>query len=234
MPPTGGFGLNTGVQDVQNLCWKLSAVLKGQAGPALLDTYHAERQPLGLLITQNALENSLSMGRTSRQDSAKLPRTEFLNEQGLIFGASYESSAVIPDGSQPPVEDRVTQYVPSARPGGRAPHAWLQRGGERISTIDLFGGRFALLTGAKGHGWLNGARHVASPSRPELVAQMIGGESDLADPDSAWRNLYGLDEDGAVLVRPDGYVCWRSPGDATEPAAVLVATFDRVLRAVPG
>jgi 2-polyprenyl-6-methoxyphenol hydroxylase-like FAD-dependent oxidoreductase len=71
MPPTGGFGLNTGVQDVQNLCWKLAAVLKDQASPALLDTYHAERQPLGLLITQNALENSLSMGRTARQDSAK-------------------------------------------------------------------------------------------------------------------------------------------------------------------
>ena len=230
MPPTGGFGLNTGVQDVQNLCWKLAAVLKGQAGPALLDTYHAERQPLGLLITRNALENSLSMGRTARQDSAKLPRTEFLNEQGLIFGASYESSAVIPDGrSLPPVEDRVTQYVPSARPGGRAPHAWLERGGERISTIDLFGGRFVLLTGAKGHGWLSAARHVASSSRPELVAHMIGGDSDLADPDGAWRNLYELDEDGAVLVRPDGYVCWRSRGGAPEPAAVLAAIFDGVL-----
>jgi hypothetical protein len=67
MPPTGGFGMNTGVQDVQNLCWKLAAVLKGQAGEKLLDTYHPERQPLGRVITENALENSLSMGRTARR-----------------------------------------------------------------------------------------------------------------------------------------------------------------------
>src|SRR5262249_29394383 len=121
MPPTGGFRRHTAVQDVQNLCWKLAAVLKGQAGDSLLDTYHAERQPLGLLITQNALENSLSMGRTARQDSAKLPRSEFLNEQGLIFGATYDSSAVVSDGTAPPtVDDPVTQYVPSATPGRRA------------------------------------------------------------------------------------------------------------------
>jgi len=153
MPPTGGFGLNTGVQDVQNLTWKLAAVLKGQAGPALLETYHPERQPLGRLITKTSLENSLSMGRTARQDSAKLPRSEFLNEQGLIFGASYTSAAVIPDGTAlPVVEDVVTQYAPTARPGSRAPHVWLERDGERVSTIDLLGGRFVLLAGAAGRG----------------------------------------------------------------------------------
>jgi 2-polyprenyl-6-methoxyphenol hydroxylase-like FAD-dependent oxidoreductase len=230
MPPTGGFGLNTGAQDVQNLCWKLAAVLNGQAAPALLDTYHAERQPLGLLITQNALENSLSMGRTARQDNAKLPRAEFLNEQGLIFGANYESAAIIPDGSPPPaIEDRVTQYLPSARPGGRAPHAWLERDGERLSTIDLLGGRFVLLTGAKGQGWRDAAGQVAAASRSELVAHLIGGDGDFADPDGAWRSLYELDEDGAVLVRPDGYVCWRSRSGAAEHAAMLAAAFDDVL-----
>ena len=62
MPPTGGFGLNTGVQDVQNLAWKLAAVLHGQANATLLDTYHAERQPLGVAITEASLANSLSMG----------------------------------------------------------------------------------------------------------------------------------------------------------------------------
>ncbi len=230
MPPTGGFGLNTGVQDIQNLCWKLAAVLKGLAPPALLDTYHAERQPLGLLITQNALENSLSMGRTARQDNAKLPRAEFLNEQGLIFGASYESAAIIPDGSPPPaIEDRVTQYMPSARPGGRAPHAWLESGGERLSTIDLFGGRFVLLTGPQGHGWRDAARRIATPSRPELVAHMIGGDGEFADPDGAWQNLYELDEDGAALVRPDGYVCWRSHSGVAASEEVLRSVFDRLL-----
>src|SRR5579864_3324672 len=136
MPPTGGFGLNTGVQDVQNLAWKLAAVLKGQAGAVLLDTYHPERQPLATITTKASLENSLSMGRTARQENAKLPRSEFLNEQGLIFGQSYRSTAVIPDGSPvAAVGDPVTQYVPSARPGNRAPHVWLERGGERLSTV---------------------------------------------------------------------------------------------------
>ncbi len=228
MPPTGGFGLNTGVQDVQNLCWKLAAVLKNQAAPSLLDTYHPERQPLGLLTTQNSLENSLSMGRTARQDDAKLPRSEFLNEQGLIFGASYESAAVIPDGSAlPPVDDPVTQYAPTARPGSRAPHVWLERNGERLSTIDLFGGRFVLLTGPGGQAWCDAASHAAA-ARPELVAHIIGG-SEIADPDGAWLKAYELEPDGAVIVRPDGYVCWRSRSAAAAPEQALAAAFDRVL-----
>jgi hypothetical protein len=221
--------MNTGVQDVQNLCWKLAAVLKAQADPALLDTYHAERQPLGLLTTTNALENSLSMGRTARQDSAKLPRSEFLNEQGLIFGATYASTAVVPDGSAPPsVDDPVTQYVPSATPGRRAPHVWLKRSGKQISTIDLIDGRFVLLAGPQGQAWVKAVNSLGSPSRPELVAHIIGG-SDIADPDGAWLRDYELDPDGAVLIRPDSYVCWRARAGVATPAAELTAAFDRVL-----
>ncbi len=229
MPPTGGFGMNTGVQDVQNLCWKLAAVLKGQAGVSLLDTYHPERQPLGLVTTRNSLENSLSMGRTARQDTAKLPRSEFLNEQGLIFGATYESAAMIPDGSSPEaVDDPVTQYVPSARPGRRAPHVWLERGGERISTIDLFGTRFVLLTGPDGEAWRKAAAEVAGPDRPELVAQMIGAE-EISDPEGTWLAAYEIEADGAVLVRPDGYVAWRMRNQPQDPQALLTAAFDGIL-----
>ena len=234
MPPTGGFGMNTGVQDVQNLCWKLAAVLKDQADPSLLDTYHTERQPLGIVTTQNALENSLSMGRTARQENAKLPRSEFLNEQGLIFGLFYDSVAMIPDGRAPPhVDDPVTQYVPSARPGGRAPHVWLERGGERISTIDLLGGRFVLLAGPQTDVWYDAARKLASsPSRPELVAYIIGG-SEIADPDGAWLKTYELEPDGAVLVRPDGYVAWRARTCDGDADVLLRSAFDRVLGRVP-
>ncbi len=201
MPPTGGFGMNTGVQDVQNLCWKLAGVLNGQAAPALLDTYHPERQPLGLVTTQNALENCLSMGRTARQDSAKLPRSEFLNEQGLIFGVTYESAAVISDGSAPEaVDDPVTQYVPSARPGRRAPHVSLERDGERISTIDLFGGRFVLLAGPKGEGGERlRSRSRVGPDRPELVAH---DDRRRRDPRPGRRLALGL----------RGRAGWRGPG----------------------
>jgi hypothetical protein len=228
MPPTGGFGLNTGVQDAQNLCWKLAAVLHGQAGPGLLDTYHPERQPLALTITQNALANALSMGRTARQDAARLPRSEFLNEQGLIFGASYASSAVIPDGTAPPaVADPVTQYVPSATPGRRAPHVWLERAGERISTIDLFGRNFVLLTGRHGAPWLEAAQRLAQAG-PALEAHMIGG-SEIADPDHAWPSTFGIADDGAVLVRPDAYVGWRSASCPADPAGELQTALDRIL-----
>lgn len=234
MPPTGGFGMNTGVQDAQNLVWKLAAVLKGQAGEKLLDTYHAERQPLGMTTTKASLENSLSMGRTSRQDGAKIARPEFLSEQGLIFGMSYESSAVIPDGSPPPaVDDPVTQYVPSARPGGRAPHVWLacagDQRGERVSTIDLFGGRFVLLAGPQGGAWAEAVALLATPHRPELVAHRIGAGGEFADPDGKWQQLYGIAADGAVLVRPDGYVAWRSRNRADDPVRVLADTLDRIL-----
>ena len=230
MPPTGGFGLNTGVQDAHNLAWKLAYVLRGWADPSLLDTYHAERQPVATAITRASLANALSMGRTERQSGAKVARPQFLNEQGLIFGASYESAAVVPDGTPPPpVSDPVTEYLPSARPGGRAPHVWLERGGDRLSTVDLFGPRFVLLTGGLGPAWCDAARRLASPSRPPLAAHAIGGGGDLGDAEGAWRRAYGVEEDGAVLVRPDGHVAWRSRSRADDPERALGAALDRVL-----
>src|SRR5205085_10031108 len=146
--------LNTGVQDVHNLAWKLALVLQGLASEALLDSYHDERQPLGRTITEQSLTNAQSMGRLAKDNKAAGARPEYLNEQGMIFGASYASAAVVPDGTPPAaVANPVTDYVPSARPGGRAPHVWLNKNGEQVSTIDLFGKGFTLLSSAKGKGW---------------------------------------------------------------------------------
>jgi 2-polyprenyl-6-methoxyphenol hydroxylase-like FAD-dependent oxidoreductase len=228
MPPTGGFGLNTGVQDVHNLIWKLAAVMHGQAADSLLDTYHPERQPAGVLITKTSLDNCLSMGRTARQDGAKLPRTEFLSEQGLIFGLSYASAAVIPDGTPPEQNDSpITRYIPTARPGRRAPHKWLSRDGARVSTIDLFGPHFTLLAGPEGGAWCDAARALAAPNRPPIKAWRVGG--DLTDPDGDWLDAYGLDAGGAVLVRPDGQVGWRSRSGAADPLGTLTSAMDRLL-----
>jgi len=232
MPPTGGFGLNTGVQDVHNLAWKIAAVLRGKADEKLLDSYHAERQPLGRIITQNALANALSMGRNVRQSNV-LPRREFLNEQGLIFGASYQSMAVVPDGTPPvAVDDPVTDYVPSARPGSRAPHVWLMRGNEQISTIDLFGPHFVLLAGRDGGAWRQAAQGIAT-SLPPLMAFTIGKDGDLVDVDGNWHDAYGVDADGAVLVRPDGQVAWRSRSGASNPGEVLRTALDRLFGRMP-
>lgn len=216
MPPTGGFGMNTGIQDVQNLCWKMAAVLQGTASSSLLDTYHDERQPFGTAITKQALANAVSMGRTEKTLQGKGARREFLNEQGMIFGATYQSSAVIPDGSpRPVVADPVTQYQPSAWPGARAPHAWVRKAGERVSTVDLVGNGFVVFTGSKGAAWAEAARSL------EVKPIVLGDEE-------PWRELYGIDETGAVLVRPDGHVAWRSAGLVPAPDRALAGAMNAI------
>jgi 2-polyprenyl-6-methoxyphenol hydroxylase-like FAD-dependent oxidoreductase len=228
MPPTGGFGLNTGVQDVHNLAWKLAAVLRG-ADPALLATYHDERQQVGKTITEQSLNNSISMGRLQSAASTVTARPEYLNEQGMIFGAAYTSTAVVPDGTPPPaLTNPVTDYVPSARPGGRAPHVWLTRDGKRVSTIDLFGDGFVLLAGARGAAWCEAAAHLASTLPVRLDASIVG-DGALEDPDRQWPATYDVDDAGAVLVRPDGYVGWRSRSLPSDPAATLSAAFTGIL-----
>ena len=225
MPPTGGFGLNTGVQDAQNLAWKLAAVVLGEAGDALLDSYDTERRPVGQAVTQTSLLNALSMGRTARQEKAVLPRKEFLNEVGLIFGANYAAGAVTPDGSEHHVEDPVLQYAPSATPGCRAPHVPLEPDGRNQSTLDYLGRGFVLLTAPGGSVWRDAAAGLPSPRIDSVV---ISDERQKECVD--WMQAYGIDADGAVLVRPDGHVAWRSRSGADNAAGLLRAAMDVVLR----
>jgi hypothetical protein len=226
MPPTGGLGLNTGVQDAQNLAWKIAAVINGEAGEQLLDSYDAERRPLGELTTRTSLLNALSMGRTTRQSEAVLPRDEYLNERGVVFGFRYSSGAVIGEGpdTSAQVANAVTEYVPSAVPGCRAPHAWLAREGRQVSTIDLFGQGFVLLAGSQGRAWKQAAE---SHLRPVIRAYVIG--EDLMDVDGTWGSLYDLGAHGAVLVRPDGVVAWRTRDAAGDAPSALTAVLEQVL-----
>ena len=227
MPPTGGFGMNTGIQDVQNLCWKLASVLQGNAADSLLQTYNDERQPLGKAITEQSLANAVSMGRTEKTMQTRGARPEFLNEQGMIFGASYRSGAVIPDGTSPPaVDNPVTDYAPSAWPGVRAPHVWLRNRGEngeeeRTSSIDLVGNGFVLFTGREGARWVDAAR--ACNVQPIAV-----GTGDFATADAGWRDIYGIEEAGAVLVRPDGHVGWRSATLTRDPGRDLAEAMTAI------
>jgi 2-polyprenyl-6-methoxyphenol hydroxylase-like FAD-dependent oxidoreductase len=218
IPPAGGQGLNVGIQGAHNLAWKLAGVLRGWAGPDLLDTYQTERLPIARLQSEEALRN------TQRPQ-------QNLRNLGLVLGFAYESPAIVPDGTPPPeVADPVADYVPTARPGHRAPHLWLERGGERLSPLDLFDTRFTLLAGRDGRAWSETARGIASDWGVPLHAYTVGPGGDLADPTGAWARLYGLGPNGAVLVRPDGHVAWRSAAGSDDPAAVLL----RVLRIVSG
>lgn len=228
LPPTGGFGVNTGIQGVHNLIWKLALVRAGIAARALIDTYDVERRAVGRFNADRSLDNSRmvqqineaamtarSAGSSAEQAVAASRR--YGNFLGMELGFSYESAAVVSDGTEPPdVVDPVIDYVPCGRPGHRAPHVWLERDGERYSTLDLFSPGFTLLTGPCGRSWADVAAEAGLRSGIEIEAHSIGIEGGFADPDGNWAQQYGIGEDGAVLVRPDGHVAWRSAG-AREP-----------------
>ncbi len=220
MSPTGGFGMNVGIQDAHNLAWKLAAVLKGWGTPALLASYEAERMPVSRLMVEQMARNVGSLrvanaggsGSSPSQGASQPPagRPELPREHGLVFGASYASPVIVPDGSAPvEVANPVTDYAPNARPGSRAPHVWLERAGGRCSTLDLFGREFVLLAGAKGQNWCDAATAVSGLYGVPIQAFRVGPGADVADPGQTWARTYGIEEDGAVLVRPDGYVAWR-------------------------
>src|SRR4051794_162954 len=198
VPPNGGFGGNTGVQDAHNLAWKLAAVVKGEAGPGLLDTYEAERLPLCELMVRQAYTRYATRVVPERGTDGVEPAVADIE---LEIGLVMRSAAIVSD--EP--DDGVLHLAPSAldgRPGTRAPHVWLADG---RSTLDLFGSQFVVLrpAGAGGDDW-------APP----------GAGSHAVDAEA-----FGLSAGGAMLVRPDGAVGWRSRGRASrEEIAHALAT----------
>jgi putative polyketide hydroxylase len=252
-PPTGGFGMNTGIQDVHNLAWKLAAVLSNSAGHELLDSYELERRPVadfnGAQSTRNAesmrkllfghteaelreLEGSDARAAALRERFAEAipaqrPHFDF---QGQALGFTYSEGALSPDDSQQvQPRDPIVEYVPSARPGARAPHVWLQRDGVRLSTLDLFSDRVVLLTSEGGQAWREAARVVAETAGVAIATHVIGVAGDLTDPHDEFAGAYELEPSGAVLVRPDGHVAWRCRYLPAEPGAVLLAAIGEIL-----
>jgi 2-polyprenyl-6-methoxyphenol hydroxylase-like FAD-dependent oxidoreductase len=194
--PFGALGMNCGVADAHNLAWKLAGVVQGWAGDGLLDTYEAERRPVALVTSEASI---------LRQDvRAGPPRSAF---SGVTLGYGYESSAVIPDGTAPPtIDDPVHDYVPTARPGHRAPHVWIDVQGRRVSTLDLFGDGFVALVSG------DDAAPLVTDLGVPLRSHAVAGDS---------LSAYGLGPGGIVLVRPDGHVAWRSTSPPADPRARL-------------
>ena len=251
-PPTGGYGLNTGVQDAHNLAWKLAAVLNGSAGDALLDTYEAERSPVAVGNSEFSVRNAFGfakiMGPGAMAQGRRLAAGEVTLEAlsaeiqeildaeaghfdspGRELGFCYENGALVPDGTSPPiVEDADRDYVPCARPGARAPHLWLQQNGRRISTLDLYGDGFVLLAGTeRASAWREAARRLVPEVKPVVIGDTV------IDVDDRWEELYGV-ADGAVLIRPDGHVAWRTGHAVDNPAKALEDVLDRILCRTPG
>jgi putative polyketide hydroxylase len=224
VPPTGGLGANTGIQDAHNLAWKLAAVLRGQAGSALLDTYHAERHPVGLFTMQQALARWQSrIGMGGGADNEPL-----VDYAAVAFGYQYRSSAVL---DAP--EDNAPALLPeelTGQPGTRAPHVMVTLEGREISTIDLYGRRFVLLAGANGAAWVSVAERVAQRLDVPLDAYRFGVE--LAGAEGA--TAHGIGTDGALLVRPDGFVAWRTQAAMQNSERKLEQVLSHILCRVPG
>ncbi|MEU5539847.1 FAD-dependent monooxygenase [Streptomyces sp. NPDC020362] len=229
VPIIGGLGMNTGLADVHNLCWKLAGVVHGWAQPGLLDSYEAERQPVAhetlrqtvanthlMLQVQNRRRDQLRSGEVA-PPRVELPWSErFFAQLGLVLGVGYRSDAVLADGTTPSEPSGTststsTDYVPTTEPGHRMPHLWLAH--DR-STLDAFGEWFTLLT-PDPTGW---APRTTAPW-PVRIETLPGEHTGFC----------GLGPRGALLVRPDGHIGarWRDrpPNDAALHHALTALTM---------
>jgi putative polyketide hydroxylase len=207
MPPKEGLGVNTAIQSAQNLSWKLAAVLAGHAAPALLSTYETERYPVAWFAAKHSMTGpgAAALENTTMKEKA----SEFFP----IVGYRYRSEAVLSaDRASRPHREIVLldREKLTGIPGTRVPHLWFERTSQRISTLDLLDGRFVLLTGSDGTRWCEDAIAAASKFGIKLATYRIGPDGDLRDPENDWPQKMGVSLDGAVLVRPDGFVGWRS------------------------
>jgi 2,4-dichlorophenol 6-monooxygenase len=264
-PPSNGLGSNTSIQDAFNLAWKLAAVVKGYATPGLLDTYSAERAPIGKQVVDRANQSIAEFGpifdalgllgstdpavmnanMTARKEDtpAGQARRKRLREaiafkvyefdaHGVDMNQRYVSNAIVmaPDDEHAFTDDKELVYQPSSVPGSRLPHVWLVRDRQNFSSLDLAGhGRFTLLTGIGGEGWIVAAKAAAEAFGVPISVTTIGPDGDYDDPFGDWAEIRGVEDDGAVLVRPDQVVAWRATTRAGDQAALLKAALARII-----
>lgn len=203
-PPSGALGGNTGIVEAHNLAWKLAAVLRGEAGEALLATYDEERRPIAdYTVEQVAL---LSQQRQTEGSAGITVDAIMVNT-----GYRYKAGAFVWEAGneQLPLVQRPDQW--RGLPGTHAPHLVLEQQGKPISTLDLFGPHFVLLVGPEGDPWKDAARSTQEALHLPLDVYQIGGEAgEISDVSHTFCDAYGIIASGAVLVRPDGFVGWRS------------------------
>ncbi|MFC9557354.1 FAD-dependent monooxygenase [Rhodococcus sp. NPDC056960] len=257
-PPTSGLGSNTCMQDAFNLAWKLAYVIKGYAGPELLETYSDERAPVGQQIVARANQSRLDYGplrecfdtqgpdgiasveaglarlRATTPEGARLrarvvealdKKSDEFNALGVELNQRYTSTAVAvgPDtGAEVFARDPLRYVQATTRPGAKLPHAWLVGANQhRTSTLDITGhGKFSLITGLSGQAWKQAAIRLNLP----YLRTIVVGEPGYEDPYAYWARIREIEEAGALLVRPDGYVAWRHTRDVwnSETAETLL------------
>lgn len=224
--PTGAFGMNTGMQDSVDLGWKLAAMVQGWGGQRLLESYELERRPVAVRNVAEATANLRRM-LSSREklsplvfekgpggDAARKEFGEFYTAimkhewftLNIHLGYLYDQSPIVcPDGTPPPNDPPMT-YHQTARPGSRAPHLWLK---SSVSTLDLFGREYVLL---KFDPSIDASALAEAASQRNVPFRI----EEIGDP--AVRECY---VNTLVLVRPDGFVCWRSDSVPDDSRALI-------------
>ncbi|AJP05387.1 phenol 2-monooxygenase [Streptomyces cyaneogriseus subsp. noncyanogenus] len=263
-PPSNGLGSNTSVQDSYNLAWKLAAVLRGQAGPSLLETYSAERAPVAERIVTRANRSSrefadifAALGVLDAEDEAEMQarieerkantpegaakraalvkametKNYEFNAHGVELGQFYESGAIVSDGTRPPAgKDEDLYYVMSTSPGAHLPHAWVGDHVTKLALMDLAPyTRWTLITGIAGEEWAGAADKVAQELGIPLETVVIGPGRDVTDLYYDWAKLREVEESGAILVRPDKHIAWRSMSLAEDPVGALRSALTTIL-----
>lgn len=234
--PMGGFGMNTGQADAVDLGWKLAAVWEGWGGAYLLASYGPERRPVAernvkesqdtvkkdyALVAPPGLTDATEEGERLRQKVGRHiweTQNKHFYTMGVQLGYCYEDSPIcVSDGTPRPPDEigKRQRYTPSARPGARAPHAWLPDG---RSTLDLFGRGFVLLRFGGDESDTRGIEQAARDRRVPLTVIVITD-----------RRILDLYERRLVLVRPDGHVAWRADKPPADPGWLI----DRVGGALP-
>ena len=169
--------------------------------------------------------------RTALVKAMELKNYEF-NAHGVELGQFYESTAIVPDGSARPEPDRDPElyYQPSTVPGSRLPHVWVGDSTRKLSTIDLapFTG-FTLITGIAGQAWAGAAGKVAQDLGVPLEAVIIGPGREVTDIYYDWARIREVAEEGAILVRPDKHIGWRSMGLPEDPERSLREAMSSLL-----
>ncbi|MZG16359.1 monooxygenase [Streptomyces sp. SID5914] len=223
-PPTGGFGMNTGLADADNIAWKLAAVINGWADEALLDTYESERRPVALANTDFSVNNAVRMleagiGPSAFEVGARLedPATATAERARLArviplqrghFDALPHDLGYRYTG---PAADIPARFTPEPVPGARLPHLWMPVEGSLVSLHDLLTTGFTLFTGQSGRAWTQAFSTVAAD---------IPGHTVTAPLDQL-----GLGAGAALLVRPDGHIAWRADDVPDDPPAALQAAL---------
>jgi 2-polyprenyl-6-methoxyphenol hydroxylase-like FAD-dependent oxidoreductase len=224
MPPTGGFGGNTGIADAHNLVWKLAMVLRGTAGPRLLDSYESERKPQCELIVEQAYTRYVKRVDPSLSATNLAP---LLDDAAIELGSVYGPDAILVEDEKMGSATALLEdpRKPSGSPGTRVPHILLMRNGVSVSTHDLLDTGFVLLAGAGGRNWTEAGNALAAAGIP-LRAHRIASDGELSNPDGRFEKTVGVGAQGALLLRPDGVIGWRTRGPHANPRARL----DEVMR----